>query len=60
MWACGPLTRHRERNNVEVQAEASSSASPGSVMFEELTSFLMVPAILAMLDYPGICDSTFS
>jgi hypothetical protein len=43
MWARGPATRHRERNNMEVQAEASSNASPGSVAYEVLTLFLVVP-----------------
>jgi hypothetical protein len=43
MWAHGPPTSHRKKNNMEVEDQVSSSASPGSITSEELTSFLIVP-----------------
>jgi E3 ubiquitin-protein ligase SIAH1 len=46
IWAHGPPPSSKSdcrRDVVKMSADASGSASPGAVVFEELTSFLVVP-----------------
>ncbi|KAM3018655.1 hypothetical protein ACUV84_041862 [Puccinellia chinampoensis] len=43
MWKNGPTTASRRTDTVLADVEATSSATPGAVALEDLTSFLTVP-----------------